>query len=121
MNRRLAALLFEAVAPGIEIVSDKSWQCTVYDAYQNTSAPYPNYRLPESNIRFDARMEMSGWNQPGYTGKMPNAEVISPVGGAPLGKLVERPIPLWKDYGLKPYVSVRRSAAGDTLYCRLAL
>ncbi|CCX77428.1 putative uncharacterized protein [Parabacteroides johnsonii CAG:246] len=108
VNSGLAALLFEAVAPGIEIVSDKSWQCTVYDAYQNTGAPYPNYRLPESNIRFDARMEMSGWNQPGYTGKMPNAEVISPVGGAPLGKLVERPIPLWKDYGLKPYVSVRR-------------
>ena len=119
VNSGLAALLFEAVAPGIEIVSDKSWQCTVYDAYQNTGAPYPNYRLPESNIRFDARMEMSGWNQPGYTGKMPNAEVISPVGGVPLGKLVERPIPLWKDYGLKPYVSVRRSAAGDTLYCRL--
>lgn len=62
---------------------------------------------------------MSGWNQPGYTGKMPNAEIISSVGVAPLGKLVERPVPLWKDYGLKPYVSVRRSSAGDTLYCRL--
>ena len=71
--------------------------------------------------RFDARMEMSGWNQPGYTGKMPNAEIISSVGVAPLGKLVERPVPLWKDYGLKPYVSVRRSSAGDTLYCRLPL
>ena len=119
VNSGLAALLFEAVAPGVEIVSDKSWQCTVYDAYQDTEAPYPNYRLPESNIRFDARMEMSGWNQPGYTGKMPNAEIISSVGVAPLGKLVERPVPLWKDYGLKPYVSVRRSSAGDTLYCRL--
>lgn len=64
MNSGLAALLFEAVVPGVEIVSDKSWQCTVYDAYQDTEAPYPNYRLPESNIRFDARMEMSGWNQP---------------------------------------------------------
>ncbi len=119
VNSGLAALLFEAVAPRIEIVSDKSWQCAVYDAYQDTDAPYPNFRLPESNIRFDARMEMSGWNQPGYAGKMPNAEIISPVGVAPLGKLVERPIPLWKDYGLKPYASVRRSAAGDTLYCRL--
>jgi len=119
VNSGLAALLFEAISPGVEIVSDKSWQCTVYDAYQDTEAPYPNYRLPESNIRFDARMEMSGWNQPGYTGKMPNAEIISSVGVAPLGKLVERPVPLWKDYGLKPYVSVRRSSAGDTLYCRL--
>ncbi len=59
VNSGLAALLFEAIAPGIEIVSDKSWQCAVYDAYQNTGAPYPNFRLPESNIRFDARMEMA--------------------------------------------------------------
>lgn len=119
VNSGLAALLFEAIAPGIEIISDKSWKCAVYDAYQDTDAPYPNYRLPESNIRFDARMERNGWNQPGYQGSMPNAEIISDTGTAPLGKLVERPIPLWKDYGLKPYVSVRQSAAGDTLYCRL--
>ena len=39
VNSGLAALLFEAVAPGIEIVSDTSWLCTVYDAYQKTGAP----------------------------------------------------------------------------------
>ena len=37
VNSGLAALLFEAIAPGIEIVSDKSWRCGVYDAYQNLS------------------------------------------------------------------------------------
>ncbi len=119
VNSGLAALLFEAIAPGVEIVSDASWFCSLYDAYQNTEAPFPNYRLPESNIRFDARMELTGWNQPGYKGRMGVAVVISEVGVAPLGKLVERPIPLFKDYGLKPYVDVRKSAAGDTLYCRL--
>lgn len=119
VNSGLAALLFEATAPGIEILSDKSWKCAVYEAYQNTEAPFPNYRLAESNIRFDGRMVMQDWNKPGFTGSMPGAEIISVVGKAPLGRLVERPVPLFKDYGLKPYVDVRKSAAGDTLFCRL--
>lgn len=119
VNSGLAALLFEAIAPGIEIISDKSWQCCVYDAYQNTEAPHPNFRLPESNIRFDANKEMRGWNLPGFTGLFSSAEIIGVVGKAPLGRLVERPIPLFKDYGLKPYVNIRKSVAGDTLYCRL--
>lgn len=119
VNSGLAALFFEATAPGIEILSDKSWQCGLYDAYQNTEAPFPNYRLPEDNIRFDARREMAGWNQPGFKGSLPGAEIISEVGKAPLGQLIKRPIPLFKDYGLTNYVSVRKSADGDTLYCRL--
>ena len=41
------------------------------------------------------------------------------VGKAPLGNLVERPIPLFKDFGLKEYPGVRRSERGDTLFCRL--
>ena len=119
VNSGLAALLFEAVAPGIEILSDGSWQCDLYDAYQNTEAPFPNYRLPESNIRFDARLERIGWNQPDYEKSLPPAVVVADAASEPLGHLVERPIPLWKDYGLKPYVEVRQSPAGDTLYCRL--
>lgn len=119
VNSGLAALLFEAVAPGIEIVSDKSWNCRVYDAYQNTEAPHPNYRLSESNIRFDARRALEGWNQPGYKNSFPGAEIASIVGKAPLGELVERPIPLFKDYGLREYPDVRQSANGDTLFCRL--
>lgn len=119
VNSGLAALLFEAVAPGIEIVSDKSWSCAVYGAYQNTEAPFPNYRLSESNIRFDARHAMDGWNQPAFEGRFPGAEIASVVGKAPLGKLVKRPIPIFKDFGLRDYPAIRRSAGGDTLFCRL--
>lgn len=119
VNSGTAALLFEAISPGIEIISDKSWNCILYKAYQNTEAPFPNYRLPESNIRFDAREEIAGWNQPGFKGGLPQATVISEAGNAPFGKLIERPIPQWKDYGLKPYVKVRKSAQGDTLFCKL--
>lgn len=119
VNSGLAALLFEATAPGLEILSDKSWNCTVYDAYQNTEAPFPNYRLSESNIRFDARLAQEGWNMPGFRNTFPGAEIASVVGKAPLGKLVERPIPLFKDFGLKKYPALRQSAKGDTLFCRL--
>lgn len=119
VNSGLAALLFEATAPGLEILSDKSWNCTVYDAYQNTEAPFPNYRLSESNIRFDARLAQEGWNMPGFRNTFPGAEIASVVGKAPLGKLVERPIPLFKDFGLKEYPALRQSAKADTLFCRL--
>ena len=119
VNSGLAALLFEAIAPGIEIVSDKSWRCGVYDAYQNAEAPYPNYRLSESNIRFDARLAEEGWNLPGFKNTFPGAEIASVVGKAPLGQLVKRPIPMFKDFGLRDYPDIRQSAKGDTLFCRL--
>ena len=32
INSGKAALLFEAIAPGLEIVSDASWQCALYEA-----------------------------------------------------------------------------------------
>lgn len=113
-----AGLLFEAIGDGVEIITDRSWRGFPYKAYQNTDAPYPNYRLSESNIRFDARLEEKGWNQAGYKSKkLKGIAPICDAGSAPFGKLVKRPIPMWKDYGLKSYVSQRTS--GDTLFCRL--
>lgn len=112
-----AALLFDAQSPEAEIVSDNTWLCGVYGAFSNTGAPHPNYRLPESNIRFDARKELDGWNKKGYKGRMGRALATAFAGGEPFGKLVERPIPLWKNYGMTDYVSVEKS--GDTLKCRL--
>ena len=113
-----AGLLFEAVGPGIKIVTDRTWKGFVYEAYQTTEAPHPNSRLAESNVRFDARLAEAGWNQPGYQSKKLKGIIpVCDAGSAPFGKLVKRPIPLFKDYGLKPYVSQRTS--GDTLICRL--
>lgn len=67
------------------IVSDKNWQCSVYQAYQNTEAPFPNYRLSESNIRFDARKELAGWNQPSFEGKLGPAIEIGFPNEMPFG------------------------------------
>lgn len=114
-----AALIFEAVSPELEILSDKSWLCVLNPAYGDTDAPCPNYRLPESNIRFDARKDMAGWNMPGFNTrrKMHGAAIVDEMVWPAMGEMVERPIPMWKNYGLKEYVSTRHS--GDTVFCKL--
>lgn len=112
-----AAFLFDCQAPGVEILSNNDWKCETYEAYQNTGAPHPNYRLSESNIRFDARKELDGWYLPGSDKIKGGAMMVADANKAPMGKLVKRPIPLWKDSGLQDYVSVER--IGDTLFCKL--
>lgn len=80
-------------APTIGLVTDASWQSQRLQAYQTCGEPYTNFRLAESNIRYDARME-------GQNDLKPSLE-IGMWGEGVWGKLVERPIPLWKDYGMK--------------------
>ena len=119
VNSGTAALLFCAQEANLSIVSDKSWQCSVYRAYQNTEAPFPNYRLSESNIRFDARKELAGWNMPDFSGKLgASIEIVAP-NEMPFGKLVARPIPMWKNGGLTDYPEVVKNEKGDTIRCRL--
>ena len=119
VNSGTAALLFCAQGANLSIVSDKSWQCSVYRAYQNTEAPFPNYRLSESNIRFDARKELAGWNMPDFSGKLgASIEIVAP-NEMPFGKLVARPIPMWKNGGLTDYPEVVKNEKGDTIRCRL--
>ena len=80
-------------AAGIGLVSDKSWKSQRLKAYQTCEKPLANYRLPESNIRYDARLDAQDEQKP-------SAE-IGIWGDAPWGQLVERPIPQWKDFGVK--------------------
>ncbi len=114
-----AGMLFAARTDGVEIISDKSWQCAVYSAYQDTEAPYPNFRMPESNIRFDARLAISDWHLSSFTGNLPQAMPFAEAGWSALGRLVKRPIPQWKNSGIIDYTRIRKSAEGDTLFCRL--
>lgn len=114
-----AGLIFDAKAPGIDLASDGTWSCAVYNAYQDTEAPHPNYRLSESNIRFDARKKIDDWMMPSFTGRLPRAAVIASAGEMPFGGLVKRPIPQWKDSGILPYVSVNRTEGSDTIKARL--
>ncbi len=101
-----SGLLFELVAGNEKIMSDASWLTIVHPSFGDTGAPHPNYRLPESNIRFDAGKDIVGWEIPGFnaTSWAPARELGSPD-CAPWNRLVKRPVPFWKDYGLKPYAN----------------
>ena len=82
-------------APSIGLVTDASWQSRRQQAYQTCDAPYTNFRLAESNIRYEA-VHSSKFIVHSYK---PSLE-IGAWGDAPWGKLVERPIPQWRDYGM---------------------
>ena len=118
LDSGMAALLFEAIGDGVEILSDKTWEASVHHGYQTAPGPKPNYRLPESNVRFDARAYPFDW----YLGKNPKwlgsaMELGFAPGQPPLGALVERPIPLWKTYGRRPYEQTEM--VDGTLVCTL--
>ena len=116
-NSGSVALLFEAVGDGVEILSDASWDACVNFAYGTAPGEPTNYRLNESNVRYDARRFNPEWYKGGSKRMGSAIEILIKPGDPPFGKLVPRPIPMFRDYGLRDYESVRRS--GDTLICTL--
>lgn len=79
-------------SPAINLRSDSSWNSRILEEYQSCGKPEPNYRLSESNIRYDARLEDHGeWKE---------SVALGEWGSDPWGDLVPRPIPQWKDYGI---------------------
>ena len=102
-----AGLIFSLENNGLEVVSDSSWLCCVRPEYSTSGEPYPNYRLSESNIRYDSTVP-----QP----QMQNATELGTWGDAPWGKMLPRPIPMWKDFGVKTGELIRK---GDTTILKL--
>jgi len=118
-----SGLIFDADIDGKTVLSDGSWKAIVHPAYGYTGAPHPNFRLAESNIRFDAQKDMSGWQMPGFDdSKWQAAQEFGKAPCAPWNKLVLRPIPLWKDFGLKDYVNadeLPKVSAGKKIIAKL--
>ena len=116
-----AGLLFDCQTEHFKILSDDSWGCHYYTAYEETDGIQPNWRLPESNIRFNAQKEVKGWTEKGANPRFNRAFIIGDAGISPWNNLVERPIPLWKDFGISEYVSIekREGLEVDTFYCKL--
>lgn len=112
-----AGFLFDCQEEELEILSDDTWECCLNPAYQTCGNPKPNYRLSESSILYDARRDMGAWYGTKSTATFPRASKLQKAGGAPWNRLIKRPVPLWKDYGLKDYVRTYRSK--DTLICVL--
>lgn len=117
-----SGLFFSMDAGGQRVVSDGEWLCRIHPAYGMASGEIPNYRLPESNICFDARKEMDGWQtakKRGLKGFF-RAKTMGGENSAPWNKLVARPIPYWKDFGVKDAAFTRKKGVeADTLVARL--
>lgn len=119
-----AGMLFECNAETFRLHSDRSWLAAIHPAYEQMEGEKPNFRLPESNIRFDARRDIGEWYAASYRIQRKYFKEAVEFGQppvAPWNNLVCRPIPQWKDYGLKDYASVERICGDlfDTLRCRL--
>ncbi|QDU71527.1 alpha-L-rhamnosidase-related protein [Mucisphaera calidilacus] len=115
-NSGKAGFLFEldVDASGSTLRSDSRWRVTRHPAYLDTGGPQPNYRLPESNIRFDARRDLAGWLEPDFDdADWPHAAVLSNPHEGPWGRLYERPIPQWHDSGLRHDLDVERQQMPD--------
>ena len=56
-----AALFFDAESPELSLVSDETWTAFVHPAYYTPLGEKPNFRLPESNIGFDANKDIEEW------------------------------------------------------------
>jgi alpha-L-rhamnosidase len=85
------------------------WVGAQHKAFQYGSAPYPNFRLPESNIHYDARLDNEDWLKVNFVCDTSWISVIE-VGKAgcfPWNKLYKRPIPQWKNSELLSYETIR--------------
>lgn len=105
-NSGMAGFLFEAHNKQVSWVTDQTWKYHRSDAYGETGAPIPNYRLPEFNIRYTSKAKYDGWMLPGYNDDyFTNAVVAGPAGSAPWNKLWKRPFPQWKNSGVVEYTN----------------
>ena len=101
--------------PDIGVKSDESWLSRTLTAYGKANCPEPNYRLSESSISFDAREDIGDWQSGDLDGFAPSMAIEST-----LGKLYRRPIPFWKDFGIKEAAfETRPGEECDTVIARL--
>ncbi len=84
--------------------SNRDWQGTVNKAYGDYQNDHDNFRLPERSIDYNPRNELC---------KYSSVQEFGSANIAPWGKLVKRPIPLLKNYGLKNYTKLETTIVGD--------
>jgi hypothetical protein len=118
-----AGMIFDCQSSGFELLSDASWKCSVLKYYLTAGEPLPNFRLAESSILYDARKDIGLWQSEDFDERnMSGAMELGKAGSYPWNKLLLRPIPLLKDFGLKSYLKENKLAvpqASDTIICEL--
>ncbi|MGJ1238586.1 alpha-L-rhamnosidase C-terminal domain-containing protein [Sphingobacterium siyangense] len=113
-------LYFDLASEGVHLKSDQSWTAKHLKEYTTADKPLPNFRLPESNICYDARIADHEWINANTDGIGFEPVVTWGIaGGAPWNQLIKRPIPLFKDFGIKEFTKQQIQYRGDTLVIKL--
>lgn len=110
-NSPTAGMTFELNVDGKNVTADNKWRAINHPAFYVPEGEQPNFRLAESNIGFDSAKDIDFFSI-GYDDSKWSKTVEVSLEKAGWNKLVGRPIPLWKDYGLKDYYKVEMK--GDT-------
>lgn len=113
-----SGLLFQLDVNGKKEVSDATWISRIHPAFDTASDPAPNWRLPESNIRFWAEKDIEGWQTASFEQLhgFKSSKEVGEWGSAPWNELVKRPIPFWKDYGIKEVAFVKQTSESEIIY-----
>ena len=113
-----SGLLFSAQAIGL--YSDSQWMSRIHPAYGTCGDPKPNGRLSESSIKYDGNKDLGEWQTGDIQSGFATSKEIGKAGSAPWNALVERPTPLWKDFGPKKgKYTTKRGTEEDTLVVAL--
>lgn len=95
-------------------VSDSTWRIAQYDAYQGTDGIQGNWRFPESNVRYDARLAIEDWTSPDFDDSQWSFASERGVRGvAPWNELAHRIIPQFKTFPLHKTTDFTQQ--GDTV------
>ena len=109
----LSGLFFEAPAIGLQ--SDRTWHSMKHPAYSIATGEKTNFRLPESSLCYDMRKDPGEWQTLPMHDFQPSKE-LGAEGSKPWGRLVPRPIPLWRDYGVKSLKFTRTETDSTVTY-----
>lgn len=120
-------LYVETVSPDGGLVSDESWKARRHPAYLQMpeGEEKPNFRLSESDIRYDAARDIGPWTEKGYDlSDWANAEAWNAEEAEVFGELVKRPIPFFRfgertDFVNSPDVQGLTTDRDTTLVMRL--
>jgi len=87
-----------------KLLSDTTWKALRHPAFGRTGEPHPNYRMPDENVHFDARLDIGDWTAPAFDdASWKSTAAFGTPPTAPWNQLIERPIPLWRTEELTAY------------------